>query len=156
SPGAARQASEERAAAVPPASPQADKNRAAMVGTWESTETVTRTVGDKVFPPEELKVRWVITDDKFIRTSSDGLIEQEWRYHLDPTKSPKAIDLVSPVLGTYRGVYVLDGDTLKIHLGREPGKRPAELPAKVDSLWHFKRVSTTPAKATQRFANAPG
>jgi RNA polymerase sigma factor (sigma-70 family) len=117
-PGAARQASEEHAAVVPPASPPADKDRAAMVGTWESTETVTRRIGDKVFPPEELKVRWVVTDDKFIRASSDGFIEQEWRYHLDPTTSPKAIDLVSPVLGTYRGVYVLDGDTLKVQLSR--------------------------------------
>jgi RNA polymerase sigma factor (sigma-70 family) len=156
SPGAARQASEEHIAAVPPLSPPTDKDRAAMVGTWESTETVTRTIGDKVLPPVERKVRWVLTDDKFIRTSSDGFIEQEWHYQLDPTKSPKAIDLVSPVQGNYLGVYVLDGDTLKVQLGREPGKRPAELPAKVDSFWHFKRVSTTPAKVTQRFPNGPG
>jgi RNA polymerase sigma factor (sigma-70 family) len=155
-PGAARQASEEHAAAVPPVSPPADKDRAAMVGTWESTETVTRRIGDKVFPPEERKVRWVVTDDKFIRTSSDGFIEQEWRYQLDPTMGPKAIDLVNPIDGTFQGVYVLDGDTLKVQLGREPGKRPAELPAKFASLWHFKRVSTTPAKVTWRFPNDPG
>jgi RNA polymerase sigma factor (sigma-70 family) len=132
---------------------RADAERAALIGTWESKETLHLSGGSK--PPEtvERKVRWAVTADQILRLDYDGFVEEEWAYRLDPGKTPKAIDLRSRQFGTYLGVYLLDGDTLKVYVGAE--NRPAALPAKKDPLWDLRRVSRTLAEA-RRYANAPG
>jgi uncharacterized protein (TIGR03067 family) len=49
---------------------------------------------------------------------------EEGVYHLDPTKTPKTIDvtLFGPIRKTMLGVYVLDGDTLKICMALDPDR----------------------------------
>lgn len=125
-----------------------------MRGTWTSTEIVMETRNGEALPPRERKVTHIISDGKLIDLGDDGLIDQERSIKLDPTKMPKSIDLTSLRTGTLSGIYELDGDTLKIHFGGEPG-RPTEFPAKDPDL-KLRRVSRTPEKTAQRFANAPG
>ena len=50
-----------------------------------------------------------------------------WKYELDPTTSPKSIDLVSASGMALRGIYDLSGDRLRIRLGSL--RRPRELAA---------------------------
>jgi uncharacterized protein (TIGR03067 family) len=118
-----------------PGSDRQSDDRAAMVGTWESSETVTRTVGGKVLPPEVQKVRWVITADKIIRTDGE-FIEEEWTFRLDPAKSPRAIDLTSRRLGTISGIYRLERNALRMHFG-DAGQRPTEFPGSGGRLLGF-------------------
>lgn len=69
-------------------------------------------------------------------------------FALDPSKSPKAIDLTvadGPQKGqTFHGIYKLEGDTYTICRNVEPGKvRPAEFASRQDSgrmLVVWKRV----------------
>jgi uncharacterized protein (TIGR03067 family) len=47
-------------------------------------------------------------------------------YTLDPAKKPKQIDLVIAEGRAVKGIYLLDGDTLKLCVEKEPGGgRPA-------------------------------
>ncbi len=60
-------------------------------------------------------------------------------YHLDPTKSPKQIDLtlLGEIRKTALGLYSLDGDTLKLCLAIDPSKvaeRPKEFAAKAGEM----------------------
>lgn len=52
-------------------------------------------------------------------------VGQDVTYRLDPTQSPKAIDL-KRYGRTVLGIYELDGDTLKLCVDREPGRRPTQ------------------------------
>jgi RNA polymerase sigma factor (sigma-70 family) len=124
-----------------------------MRGTWTKTETENIVQNGKPLPPREKKVTYVIVDDKLIRLGDDGLIDETLTLKLDPTASPKAVDLVSLRYGTLWGIYQLDGDSLKIRFSAEEGQRPTEFSS---ADWEFKRVSRTPAKTGPRFVNAPG
>jgi hypothetical protein len=60
-------------------------------------------------------------------------VDQRLTYRLDPTKTPKLIDLEMAGV-TFHGIYQLDGDTLKICVNWKKGSnRPAELAMKADS-----------------------
>ena len=53
------------------------------------------------------------------------LVERYFRspsFRLDPSATPKAIDLFLPDGSTMRGIYELDGDRLKICFRKPPGK----------------------------------
>jgi RNA polymerase sigma factor (sigma-70 family) len=124
-----------------------------MRGTWSRTETENITQNGKPLPPREKKVTYVIAEDKLIRLGDDGLIDETLNLALDPTATPKSVDLVSLRYGTLLGIYQLDGDSLKIRYSGAENKRPTGFsPAD----WEFKRVSRTPAKTGPRFVNAPG
>ncbi len=66
---------------------------------------------------------------------------------IDPEKKPKTID-VTPLDGpqkgkTFQGIYKLDGDTLTIHAGDQPGDRPTNFKykaGKAQTLSTLKRV----------------
>jgi uncharacterized protein (TIGR03067 family) len=60
---------------------------------------------------------------------------EEGVYHLDPTKTPRTIDVtfLGPIRKTLLGVYALDGDTLKICMAVDPDRtdqRPADFATK--------------------------
>jgi uncharacterized protein (TIGR03067 family) len=127
-------------------------------GTWSATDTQSVFSNSKQHGPKTetvtKTVTYVISDDRFIRLGDDGLIDDEWLIHLDPGSSPKAIDLVSRKTGTEHGIYELGKDGV-LRICTPPGdKRPTDFTA--GSTWELKRVSTTPRKTAQRFANAPG
>lgn len=64
----------------------------------------------------------------------DGQVEGEAKdYKLDPSKSPKWIDVMDQQ-ETYRGIYELDGDTLRIcHSAANSEKRPTKFVSERDS-----------------------
>jgi uncharacterized protein (TIGR03067 family) len=135
---------------------QPKDDRTEIRGTWVTSETVTRSTNRQTFPPEEVKVTCVITEDKILRVGDDGFLDHDQTYKLDPTQRPKAIDVTDPRIGTFLGIYELEGDTLKIYYSLD--NRPAEFPGKSDVMKAtvYKRVSRNFAPVAQRFANAPG
>jgi len=92
-------------------------------GTWEPAGI---SLGGKPLPapPKELPTR-SFTGDKLV-TKDPGkkgdLAVEEASFKLDATKEPRHIDITRKRDGrTVRGIYLLDGDTLKVayHLGGE-------------------------------------
>lgn len=125
-----------------------------MRGTWATTTMVNSFVNGEPRPPREITVKFIIAEDKIIQLGEDGFIDQEYTIRLDPKQKPKAIDLISHQIGTLMGIYRLEGDSLKIESSID--RRPTDFPAIAKPEWDLKRVSRTPAKAVQRFPNAPG
>jgi uncharacterized protein (TIGR03067 family) len=83
-----------------------------------------------LLPPEALKAaRVVLTADKLTFDLTGAGKGPEARYTLDPGKKPKAIDLVD--LGRKDGkpspgIYLLDGDDLKLCWDANGNSRPSE------------------------------
>jgi len=96
-------------------------------GTWtfESSET-----GGKELPTGELK-GFILTfeGDKHTLKKGDEVV-QVGTQKLDPSKSPKSIDVTmteGPNKGTVMlGIYEIDGDTLKVCFDLQGKKRPTE------------------------------
>jgi len=96
-------------------------------GTWtfESSES-----GGKELPADELK-GFILTfeGDKHTLKKGDEVV-QVGTQKLDPSKSPKTIDVTmteGPNKGTVMlGIYEIDGDTLKVCFDLQGKKRPTE------------------------------
>jgi uncharacterized protein (TIGR03067 family) len=58
--------------------------------------------------------------------------EQRGRFKLDPSRSPKAYDLTTPEGLVIRGIYELDGDTLKVCLSAPGDERPTAMKTTLD------------------------
>ena len=98
--------------------PAGDKDR--IQGTW-------KIVSFDLIPLEKLpSTKVAITADKF---EGLGLV---LKYKIDPAKKPKTIDLEGKEGGRdikAPGIYVLDGDELKLYWGADPkSPRPTEFP----------------------------
>jgi RNA polymerase sigma factor (sigma-70 family) len=125
-----------------PKKPADDKE--ALQGTWKVRQLIMNgveasNVTDTVGSASPRGAKWVFEGDKLVRRRIFEEGSEEFSFKLDPAKSPKAIDLVDPkrekeksYLGfekpkdyTQRGIYLLDGDTLKVCLGLE-SDRPKE------------------------------
>ncbi len=70
-------------------------------------------------------------DDKYTLTPASGEVFRG-TVKLDPSKKPKQIDLELSDR-TLKGIYEIDGDTLKIGYVLEGDERPTELVSKPDS-----------------------
>ncbi len=126
-------------------------------GTWATTTTEHRAVNGIPQPPREKQVTFVIADDKLTILGDDGHIDQQMTFTLDPSRQPKAIDLTSLQLGTFLGIYRLDGDTLRFHWDGRPGKRPPAFLEDHALVWGvLRRKSRTPAETLARYPSAPG
>jgi uncharacterized protein (TIGR03067 family) len=96
-------------------------------GIWTFESDV---AGGKELPADELK-GFIITfeGDKHTVKKGDKVI-QVGTQKLDPSKSPKAIDVTmieGPSKGTVMlGIYAIDGDTLKVCFDPHGKKRPTE------------------------------
>jgi uncharacterized protein (TIGR03067 family) len=96
-------------------------------GTWtiESSE-----YGGQKLPDEQLKAFIVVYEgDKHTVKNGDQVV-QVGTQKIDPTKSPKTIDVTmteGPNKGAVMlGIYEIDGDTLKACFDAEGKKRPTE------------------------------
>jgi RNA polymerase sigma factor (sigma-70 family) len=89
-------------------------------------------------PPDAEQVKsatWIIGAEKITVKAGDKNLEST--YKIDPSVTPKTIDVTSKVEGdkgrTMLGIYTLDGDTLKICSNLIGDDRPSELASKEGS-----------------------
>jgi RNA polymerase sigma factor (sigma-70 family) len=123
-------------AADPPAKDdkKADKpkeDKEAILGTWKVQAFEEGGKDSETDEGKKFKAATVtITADKMVFKSGEEV--HEVMYQLDPTSKPKAIDLDhgGKVL---KGVYSLDGNTLKICASDPGGDRPTEVASKEGS-----------------------
>jgi internalin A len=120
-------------AAEDPTDDAAKKEREKLAGTWKVISAERDGQPDKV---SKDAVTTYAADGKFSVKFGDGS-SGKGTYTLDPRKNPKAIDFTmdsDPDEGKpHKGIYLLDGDTLKI-CRSDPGKpRPKEFATKTDS-----------------------
>jgi RNA polymerase sigma factor (sigma-70 family) len=103
--------------------PKSDKER--LQGKWVPVSAEEE--GKKV-PEEEIKAKnfvMVFAGDKMTLPMKDDTREVE--YKLDPAKKPKEIDVAIEKGKVAKGIYELDGDTLKLCIEKDPdGERPAK------------------------------
>lgn len=90
----------------------------AIQGTWFIEAGGPAKGGTLTFTKTEVQMQFPKNKDVF--TGS---------YKLDPTKNPKQINLHLKGGEPNHGIYVLDGDTLKVYaIPTDEGKRPTEFP----------------------------
>ena len=124
------------AAPIPKKDEKPKKDTEAIQGTWQLEKFEGE---DK--PPVELSAIKLVFKEGKMSVSVAGRENQKGAYKLDETAKPKAIDLTKP--GENRGMYELDGDTLKICMvDDEKAARPTEFTAtgKRIMLFVLKRV----------------
>jgi uncharacterized protein (TIGR03067 family) len=115
---------------------EAQKQGEMFQGTWGAVSYVQdgQGEGDKI-APQESPVRWVFKADKVTFLADVEGASAKGSFNLDPTKKPKAIDMIFPAAPgakkgqTMLGIYELDGDTLKICYDPDGTKRPGEFKA---------------------------
>jgi uncharacterized protein (TIGR03067 family) len=120
-------------AADEPKTPTAEQEAKKLEGTWKVVSS------ERDGKPDEAAKNAVTTfqaGGKLTVKYADGS-GGNGTYTLDPSKDPKAIDLVIDFGAhkgmTFPGIYLLEGDTLKV-CRAEPGKdRPTEFATKADS-----------------------
>jgi uncharacterized protein (TIGR03067 family) len=111
-----------------------EKDLKLFQGTWtfESVEA-----GGKQLPAADFKSMTVVFEgDRFTVKKGDEVI-QVGTQRLDPSKSPKAID-VTVTEGLTKGavmlgIYEISGDTLKVCFDPEGKKRPTEFKSAADA-----------------------
>lgn len=114
--------------------PKQDKDL--IQGTWKVAK-VEAEGQDQSDKPREAKFfmqsTWTITEGKIVIKSESNIAEVQFK--LDPSAKPKAIDCTMTAVPnkeiegkTFKGIYSLEGNTLKIHLPNDAGaNRPTEL-----------------------------
>jgi uncharacterized protein (TIGR03067 family) len=112
-----------------------------LQGTWQLVSA--ETDGKKAEKEKAEKVRVVIKGSKHTVYFDDKPIAKDVTFAIDPSKKPKEVTDTLADDRTIKGIYELDGDTLKSCVA-PPGKdRPKEFSAKEGSghtLRVFKRV----------------
>ena len=104
----------------------AQGDKAKIQGTWKIVSIEVRAPKD-FLPKDALKAgKVVITGDKM--SFSFGKVAFEVRYKLDPGKKPKTIDLLVDKEKEAKalGVYLLEGDDLKLCWNANDTGRPTE------------------------------
>lgn len=113
--------------AAAPAKPEARGDPEALQGTWT---VVSAEDSGREWPIQGHQVQ--ITNDKIVLKKGDT-VQEEWGYKLDPSKSPKWIDLTIRKAGPFPGIYELKGDDLIICFNETPPERSTEFVSKPNS-----------------------
>jgi uncharacterized protein (TIGR03067 family) len=121
-------------AADPPAKDTKGNDRVKLLGKWLA---VSGERGGKPMTKEECEAFHILIDEKHLTIAYSDLATSAFRhtFAIDPKADPKTIDLTTVdtrALFDYKGIYVLDGDSLKICIGQIRGKRPTEFATKAD------------------------
>jgi uncharacterized protein (TIGR03067 family) len=98
-----------------------------LQGTWRPVKAA---VGDSLLPPETLAhIELAIDGSRYVATVGESV--DKGSFKIDPSKSPKSMDLVAADGATSGkttlAVYELEGDTLTICYSLDEGVRPTEL-----------------------------
>lgn len=106
--------------------------RAKLLGNWRFVSMEVQ--GEHKPDTEFSKYKVVFQDDQWT-VSEDHRIAAQSFFRMDPTKTPKTIDIVDIDKGRIiRGVYKLEGDTFTVcDRGAEKGGRPVEFATRPDS-----------------------
>jgi uncharacterized protein (TIGR03067 family) len=114
------------------------KAKAALKGAWQVTSL--EEGGNQIPAGITLQLKHVFHDEAIIMVVGEK--EKLAQYKLDPTASPKTIDIIRKDEVTL-GIYELEGDTLRICLAKDL-RRPTKFESKSETgLWTlavFKRV----------------
>ena len=121
------------AAAAAAADDAADKDKKAIQGKWK---IVSAKHGEKDLPDEE---RDKINETGMVFDGDKMTAPHNGSFKLDASKKPKEIDLTiddgpENRRGMYKGVYVIDGDKLTLHLGPPGQDRPTKIEADKDAM----------------------
>jgi uncharacterized protein (TIGR03067 family) len=131
------------AAPAPPEKEKKDEEK--MQGTWLVVSMVRE--GTSAADAEFKNVKVTIKDD--VLAVKDGDKDEQVTIKLDPTKTPKTIDMATknkPMAEQISGIYELKGDDLKICFAKGGGARPTEFaskPGSNDALIVLKREKQT-------------
>jgi uncharacterized protein (TIGR03067 family) len=98
-----------------------------LTGNWT---VVSANKGGKAIEGEELRAMKVLISGNRLTIKSVTRDDIAIIVRVDPTKMPSTIDF-SPLRGgleteMVQGIYLLEGDSLKICFGRDPKERPAD------------------------------
>jgi uncharacterized protein (TIGR03067 family) len=122
----AQKKAEEKPVPAPPTPQPAKTDRELMLGNWYIMNEDSQRKGEM----------WAIDEDSILMHAKDLTpIIQRYAHRLDASKNPKQIDIMvtrvkGPLVGVIKGIYVLDGDELRLCLGEMDKVRPAAFPAK--------------------------
>jgi len=112
-----------------------------LQGTWQLVSAET---DGKAAPAEQLKkVRVVIKGSKHSVYFGDSAVAKEIPFSIDPSRKPKETTDMLPDGKQIKGIYELNGDTLKSCVASPGKERPTAFSAKAGSghtLRVFKRV----------------
>jgi uncharacterized protein (TIGR03067 family) len=105
-----------------------EKELARFQGSWR---LIRYEAADKQAPPKDvlMRTRFTFTGNRLTVTQDDKNVDES-TFKVDPSKAPRAINIY-PTKGQSKdkvseGIYVFDGDTLKICAAAPGQKRPAE------------------------------
>jgi uncharacterized protein (TIGR03067 family) len=106
-----------------------------LQGTWAFVSE--ERGGKQVEPPEEAKgATLTFQGDRAVFKQKGG--GHEASFKLDPTRTPKEIDLTVEEGGksaVHKGLYALEGDTLKMCLAHPPQPRPTAFASVAGERW---------------------
>jgi uncharacterized protein (TIGR03067 family) len=133
----------------PEAAPPAD-DKARIQGVWTMAENV---INGYAATDRQIRTWLLVVEDDLYNPGS-GETSVEYRFELDPTLTPKAIDLVS-LQGEdrgrhYRGIYSIEGDVFTVCRPLDPDDdRPAGFTARAGSnmtrvVWKRRKSSDRP------------
>jgi uncharacterized protein (TIGR03067 family) len=119
----------------------AKKELAKLGGTWQLVSAET---DGKKLPEEQVKqIRVVIKAGKHTVYFGETVVAEGVAFRIDPTKSPKEVEDTLQDGRKIRGIYELDGDTLRSCVAAPDKERPTEFTGKKGSgytLRVFKRA----------------
>lgn len=109
-----------------------------LIGEW-----IPESVSVNGNPAESGTDRWMFAADGTRAVYTRGTAVDSGTFTFDPKGSPSTVDLSSPAAGRPPNLcrYQLDGDTLVLSVGHDPGVRPADTqPGPNVTVWVFKRA----------------
>jgi uncharacterized protein (TIGR03067 family) len=117
------------------------KELANLEGTWQLISA--ETDGKKLAEEQVKQIKVVIKGDRHTVYFGDQALAKQIQFRVDPGKKPKTVDDTLDDGRMIRGIYELDGDTLRSCVAAVGKDRPMEFSAKAGSghtLRVFQRV----------------
>jgi uncharacterized protein (TIGR03067 family) len=130
-----------RAGFLPAADAGPQEEMARLDGAWQLVSA--ETDGKKLPDGQAKQIRVVIKGGKHTVYFGDKAIAEGVPFKIDPSKKPKQVEDTLPDGWKIRGVYELDGDTLRSCVAAPDKERPTEFTGKAGSgctLRVFRRV----------------